>query len=61
MKKNNKENFIEKAIQVYSNNYDYSDVVYLNNKTKIIIKCNKCNQIFINIIYANFSYCNLWS
>lgn len=46
MKKNNKENFIEKAIQVHSNNYDYSDVVYLNNKTKIIIKCNECNQIF---------------
>ena len=41
-----REEFIEKAINKYGNKYDYSDVIYLNNKTKVIIKCNRCNNIF---------------
>ena len=46
MKRNDKKIFIKNAVHIHNNKYDYSDVVYLNNKTKVIIKCNKCNQIF---------------
>lgn len=35
----NTETFIEKAIKVHGNLYDYSKVVYINNKTPIIIGC----------------------
>jgi len=35
-----KETFIEKAIQVHGDKYDYSKVVYITNKTKVIIICS---------------------
>lgn len=43
------ENFIKKAILIHHNKYDYELVdfeKYINNKTQIIIKCNKCNEKF---------------
>ena len=33
------EQFIEKAIKVHSDRYDYSKVVYINSKTNVTIIC----------------------
>lgn len=41
-----KEEFIKKAKEIHSNKYDYSEVEYINNKTKVKIKCNQCNNYF---------------
>lgn len=41
-----REEFIEKAIKKYGHKYSYTNVVYVNNKTKVIIKCNRCENIF---------------
>lgn len=38
--------FLEKAKQVHGDKYDYKDVLYVNNRTKIKIKCNICGKIF---------------
>ena len=38
-KRLNKEDFLEKAIQIHGKKYDYSKVEYVNNKTKVIITC----------------------
>jgi len=38
-KKMNKYAFIKKAQTIHNNKFDYSNVIYKNNKTKIIIKC----------------------
>jgi len=40
------EEFIERATEVHGDNYDYTDVKYINSQTKIIIKCNTCNFVF---------------
>lgn len=41
------EQFIEEAKAVHSNDYDYSLVdSYVNNKTKVFIKCKKCGLVF---------------
>lgn len=39
--KNSKEQFIEKSKEVHGNQFDYSKVVYINNKTKVEIICSK--------------------
>ena len=36
--------FVEKAKEIHGNKYDYSKVNYIDNKTKIIIICNKHGQ-----------------
>ena len=33
--------FIAKAIRIHGNKYDYSETKYLNNNTKVIIKCDE--------------------
>lgn len=40
------EEFTKDAIKVHNNKYDYSKVEYVNAKTKVHIKCNKCQKIF---------------
>ena len=40
------EQFLERAFKKHGNNYDYSQVNYINSQTKIIIKCNTCQYIF---------------
>ena len=40
------EEFIEDAIKIHNNKYDYSEVIYLDNKTDIKIKCNRCKNVF---------------
>jgi len=39
-KKSKTELFIEKAIKIHENKYDYSKVNYINNTTPITIICN---------------------
>lgn len=41
------EEFIEKAKKVHGNKYDYSLVNYINSMTKVKIKCNSCNNVFL--------------
>ena len=40
------EQFIEEARQIHGDKYDYSLVEYINNRTKVKIKCNSCGKIF---------------
>ena len=39
-RKNTKEFFIKKANFIHNYKYDYSKVIYINNRTKVIIICN---------------------
>lgn len=41
-----KEDFIQKAKKVHGDKYDYSKVDYVNNKTKVLIKCKQCGKWF---------------
>ena len=47
----NTKEWIQKAIEIHGNKYNYSKVKYFNSKTKIIIKCNKHNNEFDIIPY----------
>ena len=40
------EGFIERSREVHGDKYDYSNVSYVNNSTKVEIKCNTCGTIF---------------
>lgn len=40
-----KELFIEKSRKIHGDKYDYSDVEYVNSKTKVCIICNKIDEI----------------
>ena len=42
----NTEQFIQKATKTHGNKYNYNQVNYINNKTKIQIYCNTCKQYF---------------
>lgn len=41
-----KEQFIHSALKVHKFAYNYSEVVYTNNSTKVTITCNSCQQAF---------------
>jgi len=45
-KKLTKEQFVERANKIHEDKYDYSAVEYVNNYTKVKIKCNKHGTIF---------------
>lgn len=38
--------FIEDAVKIHEDKYDYSEVNYINNKTKVKIFCKTCNEYF---------------
>ena len=40
MEASTKEIFIEQAIKIHGNKYDYSEVIYINNRTPVKIYCN---------------------
>lgn len=40
------ESFIRFATDLFGDAYDYSEVQYVNNRTKIKIKCNTCGNVF---------------
>ena len=42
----NKDFFIEKAKKLYGEKYSYSEVEYINSKTKVKIYCNDCKEYF---------------
>ena len=42
---NKTQEFIQKAITVHDGRYDYSKVIYVNNRTKIIISCKNHDEI----------------
>lgn len=48
---NNKttEKFIIQARKIHGDKYNYSQVIYINNITKILIQCNTCNNKFWQI------------
>ena len=46
LKRNSTTKFIENALKIHKNKYDYSNVEYITVKTKINIKCNYCGNIF---------------
>ena len=48
---NKKDKFIQKSIEIHGNKYDYSNIEYKDNKTKIVIYCKNCNIIFEQIPY----------
>lgn len=45
-KKKTTEEFITEAKVVWGDKYDYSNVNYVNAKTKVLIKCNTCGREF---------------
>lgn len=47
MNKKTKEDFIQNAINIHGQKYNYEYVTYINNKTKVKIYCNMCNKIFL--------------
>lgn len=54
--------FINKAIKIHKDRYDYSLVKYINSETKVEIKCKLCNNIFwqnanSHLQGANCPYC----
>lgn len=46
MRRLTKEEFIKKSNLIYDGLYNYSDVLYVNNKTEVNIYCNNCNSYF---------------
>jgi hypothetical protein len=51
-----KESFITKANNIYGNEYDYCNVIYINNKTKVKINCNNCNSDFFQTPNNHLNY-----
>jgi hypothetical protein len=47
--------FVERAIKVHGNKYDYSKSNYVHNKKKVTIKCNKCNNYFNQVAITHLS------
>lgn len=47
-KVNNTESFILASKQIHSDKYDYSESIYLNSRTKILIKCNVHGKFYQN-------------
>jgi hypothetical protein len=45
-KKKTKEEFVETSLFLHGNKYDYSKVVYLNNKTKVEIICKRHGSFY---------------
>ena len=44
--RSNKDEFIEESIQIHSDKYDYSKVIYINNKTKVTIICPEHGEFY---------------
>ena len=51
-----KEDFIEKAIKIHGDKYNYDDVDYINTKTKVKIYCTKCEEYFYQTPANHFKY-----
>jgi predicted nucleic acid-binding Zn-ribbon protein len=51
------EQFLEEAKKLHGDNYDYSKSVYINDATKVIIICKKCNKEFEQTPNKHLSGC----
>lgn len=51
------EKFIEKAIKIHGNKYDYSQTEYINSKHKVKIYCNSCKEFFLQTPTDHLSGC----
>jgi tRNA threonylcarbamoyladenosine modification (KEOPS) complex Cgi121 subunit len=47
MRKLTTEEFIRKAREKHSGGYDYEKTVYINNRTKVLITCQTCDEDFL--------------
>ena len=45
--------FINKAKEIHNDKFDYTQIIYINSKTKITIKCNTCKIIFEQQPYSH--------
>lgn len=52
-----REEFIQKSIEANGDKFSYEDVIYVNNKTKVKLKCNKCGRYF-NVSPFNHLICH---
>ena len=50
-----KKKFIEKAVEIHGNKYDYSKVEYVNSDTNVIIICKKHKKEFSQIPYHHLN------
>ena len=50
--------FLDKAHEIHGNNYDYSNMKYVDTKTKIAITCNGCHKIFYQTPSLHISQSN---
>ena len=57
LKKPTTDEFILKAKQIHGNAYDYSLTSYVNKRTKVWIKCNKCFYEFEQYPYDHITGC----
>ena len=57
MKKLTTEEFIRRAREVHGDKYDYSQSIYVDAKTPLLIKCNTCGTIFPQVPYSHFAGC----
>ncbi len=48
--------FIEEAKLIHGNKYDYSLVNYINNSTKVKIKCNCCGKYFMQVAGSHLKH-----
>jgi very-short-patch-repair endonuclease len=55
MKKKTQEQFILEAKEIHGDKYDYSNVDYINVKTKVIITCNTCKNVFNQVPNSHLS------
>ena len=55
MKKKTQEQFILEAKEIHGDKYDYSNIDYINVKTKIIILCNTCKNVFSQVPNSHLS------
>ena len=53
-KKSNSEEFKNKSIEKHGDKYDYSKVIYVNNKTKVTIRCHQ-HGVFLQTPDAHLS------
>lgn len=57
------EEFIKRSKKIHNNKYDYKQVIYINSKVKVKIKCNTCNKVFEQVPNRHLNgyecnYCN---
>ena len=47
--------FVEKAHKMHGDNYDYSQVEYINSMTKVSIRCRVCDRYFDQLPYLHIA------